>query len=523
MLVFEKLLAAASAADALLPRRPPPPLSDEDGDTFVDAVDAHLSEDAHDDGGMACKDLSLLEKQRSAILDIMKTFSKNLLTGHFDLLKISFPVKLFEPRSYLQKLADPFVHAHFLSSAAATTNDPILRMKYVIAFNVAGAHLSMPVWCKPFNPILGETWQAHLPDDGGGLGASLFIEQVSHHPPITAFQMFGPKGAYYFHGKSQVAVSYRTNAVRTSTKGYRRVEFSDGGAIDMIACPPPCHIKGLMYTGAPRAMLQGSAEFIDAQNGLRAVVHFGGDAVAEGGSGGGEGGRNNPLLARPDAVSGTMYSTCTSRVQCGTNGSSNGSVAGTEENGTTEEQDLGWKQRATVLSNTTNTDTTTSLAPVGANGGIQRSKSSYAVSGFLGNTRGFLAKTMSTVRRTSSSAGLGGREGGGGGGGDGRQSHVANEAKIPVAHCSGNWLAYLDWDGTRFWTMNEEDQAVCGGCDSGRKKEWIPDPNPLPSDARYRPDMAALAAGDMQEAQAAKDRLENLQRTDAKLRKLALS
>lgn len=29
--------------------------------------------------------------------------------GNLDLLKVSLPVKMFEPRSYLQKLADPWV------------------------------------------------------------------------------------------------------------------------------------------------------------------------------------------------------------------------------------------------------------------------------------------------------------------------------------------------------------------------------------------------------------------------------
>lgn len=41
---------------------------------------------------------------------------------------------------------------------------------------------------KPFNPILGETWQATLPQDG----TQLFVEQISHHPPVSAFQMQGP-------------------------------------------------------------------------------------------------------------------------------------------------------------------------------------------------------------------------------------------------------------------------------------------------------------------------------------------
>jgi len=52
---------------------------------------------------------------------------------------------------------------------------------------VAGLQHVFQSWRKPFNPILGETWQAHLAD-----GTSIFLEQISHHPPVSAFQLIGP-------------------------------------------------------------------------------------------------------------------------------------------------------------------------------------------------------------------------------------------------------------------------------------------------------------------------------------------
>ena len=71
----------------------------------------------------------------------------------------------------------------------------------------AGFHRVFVRWAKPFNPVLGETWQAALPD-----GTAIALEQISHHPPISAFQMHGPPcggpgGApsYTFTGHRQVA------------------------------------------------------------------------------------------------------------------------------------------------------------------------------------------------------------------------------------------------------------------------------------------------------------------------------
>lgn len=79
---------------------------------------------------------------------------------------------------------------------------------------------------------------------------------------------------------------------------------------------------------------------------------------------------------------------------------------------------------------------------------------------------------------------------------------------IVLATCSGNWLSHLDWGGERRWTLAED-----------APEEWDPLPAPLPSDARYREDLAALAAGDLLLAQRAKEALEQRQRADAKLRK----
>jgi hypothetical protein len=52
---------------------------------------------------------------------------------------------------------------------------------------ISGLHHSFEKWKKPFNPILGETWQAKLTD-----GSTMFMEQISHHPPVSAFNIEGP-------------------------------------------------------------------------------------------------------------------------------------------------------------------------------------------------------------------------------------------------------------------------------------------------------------------------------------------
>lgn len=68
---------------------------------------------------------------------------------------------------------------------------------------------------------------------------------------------------------------------------------------DLPTSPAP-PLAGLLYTAAPRGEVTGTAEFVDAQNGLTAVVRFG--RVEDGPP-------HCTLLQRPDALSGCIYRT----------------------------------------------------------------------------------------------------------------------------------------------------------------------------------------------------------------------
>ena len=62
------------------------------------------------------------------------------------------------------------------------------------AISARGTTLSLALqsWKKPFNPLLGETWQARQAHGG----CTIFMEQISHHPPISAFEMLGPSAPF---------------------------------------------------------------------------------------------------------------------------------------------------------------------------------------------------------------------------------------------------------------------------------------------------------------------------------------
>jgi hypothetical protein len=72
--------------------------------------------------------------------------------------------------------------------AAASTSDPEERMKLVVAFALSGLCRQVS-FHKPFNPILGETYQSSFPN-----GVQVYCEQISHHPPISSWQVVEPSG-----------------------------------------------------------------------------------------------------------------------------------------------------------------------------------------------------------------------------------------------------------------------------------------------------------------------------------------
>lgn len=91
---------------------------------------------------------------------------------------ISLPVWIFEPLSFLQIMCEPMQYAELLIKASESP-DPANRMAYLIAWITSGYSCAVRNR-KPFNPLLGETFEYLSQDDKW----KFFAEQVSHHPPI---------------------------------------------------------------------------------------------------------------------------------------------------------------------------------------------------------------------------------------------------------------------------------------------------------------------------------------------------
>jgi hypothetical protein len=98
----------------------------------------------------------------------------------------------------LQRICENFQYAAVLNRAAKEPN-PYMRLSLVAAFLVGGYATSIHRTLKFFNPLLSETFE--FVDNE--LNCRYYAEQVSHHPPISAYYAEGDAFTLYSNTNSK--------------------------------------------------------------------------------------------------------------------------------------------------------------------------------------------------------------------------------------------------------------------------------------------------------------------------------
>jgi len=209
-------------------------------------------------GGYHCTDDEQIKLQRGVVWDIIKQMGHNITHGQ-SLINVTMPVTIFEPRSYLERMADSWCYAPLFLKKAAEQTDPIERLKYVATFAFSGLSNTCTMK-KPFNPLLGETYEGDYSD-----GTHIMCEQSSHHPPITNWQVIGPNNSFHLYGYGEWGASFGANSVKGVQKGTTTVEFSDGTKISYSL--PEAWICGILM-GDRYVEYAGTFHFIDHKNRL---------------------------------------------------------------------------------------------------------------------------------------------------------------------------------------------------------------------------------------------------------------
>ncbi|XP_051736168.1 oxysterol-binding protein-related protein 2b [Ctenopharyngodon idella] len=137
-----------------------------------------------------------------------------------ELSKITMPIVFNEPLSFLQRISEYMEHTYLIQKACSQT-DSIERMQTVAAFAVSAVASQWDRTGKPFNPLLGETYELTREDQG----FRLISEQVSHHPPISAFHTESLTGEFEFHGSIYPKLKFWGKSVEAEPKGTITLEL----------------------------------------------------------------------------------------------------------------------------------------------------------------------------------------------------------------------------------------------------------------------------------------------------------
>ncbi|KAM8966778.1 oxysterol-binding protein-related protein 1 isoform 2-T2 [Pelodytes ibericus] len=137
-----------------------------------------------------------------------------------ELSKITMPVIFNEPLSFLQRLSEYMEHTYLIQKANLCS-DTVERMQCVAAFAVSAVASQWERTGKPFNPLLGETYELVRED----LGFRLISEQVSHHPPVSAFHAEGITSDFVFHGSIYPKLKFWGKSVEAEPKGIITLEL----------------------------------------------------------------------------------------------------------------------------------------------------------------------------------------------------------------------------------------------------------------------------------------------------------
>ncbi|CAO1637830.1 unnamed protein product [Parajaminaea phylloscopi] len=214
-------------------------------------------------------------------------FLKSIASFSGDLSALTAPSFILSPVSLTEYPSYWGEHPE-LFAACAGGQDDIVKMVSVLRWFIGtlkgqytARNTSMGSEKKPLNPILGELFLGKWPDDKVG-ETRLTAEQVSHHPPVTAYHLQNEKAGVTLEGHSGQKTSFSGRSIQVKQVGHAVLRVAnDQGAEDLyLITLPNIVIEGLWY-GAPYLELSGTSHIISS-TGYLATINYAGKGYFSG-------------------------------------------------------------------------------------------------------------------------------------------------------------------------------------------------------------------------------------------------
>ncbi|TVY50842.1 Oxysterol-binding protein-like [Lachnellula cervina] len=227
------------------------------------AVDLSSSFNGYEDGIRTKLAMDADDRPKISLWSILKS-----MIGK-DMTKMTLPVSFNEPTSLLQRCAEDMEYADLLD-IAADRPDAAERMVYVAAFAASEYASTIGRVAKPFNPLLGETFEYARPDKN----YRFFIEQVSHHPPVGAAWAESPRWTYY--GESAVKSKFYGKSFDINPLGtwFLKLRPSNGGQEELYTWKKVTSSVIGIITGSPTVDNYGPMEVKNWTTGEVCIMDF---------------------------------------------------------------------------------------------------------------------------------------------------------------------------------------------------------------------------------------------------------
>jgi len=155
-------------------------------------------------------------------------------------------------------------------SASFSAHSPGMRIGFDLTFQLF----------RPLNPVLGELFYGHWPDQNNRGRTALVVEQVSHHPPITAYVIENKSKGLSLTGHNAQKTSFSSGAIIVKQIGHAilTVDLGQGKKEEVLITLPKLRIDGLWY-GSPYIELWDKTN-IQSSSGWSSVVSSSADLIS---------------------------------------------------------------------------------------------------------------------------------------------------------------------------------------------------------------------------------------------------
>ncbi|KAM0259214.1 hypothetical protein ACHAQJ_003419 [Trichoderma viride] len=209
-------------------------------------------------------------------------FLKSIASFNGDLSSLTAPPFILSSQSLTEFSSYWATHPPIFTAAAAES-DPAKRAMLVLKWflstlkhQYASRSEQFGNEKKPLNPFLGELFLGSWNDEAGK--TTLISEQVSHHPPATAYCIRNEKTGVQLEGYNAQKASFKsTIIVKQIGHAVLTIPVGSGDKKELeryLITLPSLHIEGLIF-GAPFVELDGSST-ITSSSGYSAKVDYSG-------------------------------------------------------------------------------------------------------------------------------------------------------------------------------------------------------------------------------------------------------